>query len=439
MSCGSTPHAQYNELNMSTNNKPQAPLIRVELPPSKSMAARAMIINAVRGEAPAPASAKDCDDLRVLKTALRQLLEPQVSDPCDINLEASGTAARFLTAFCAATPGIYATLRGCERLQQRPMAPLIESLRALGAEIEPIGAPGYLPLRIRGRHLEGGAATIDAAFSSQFVSALLLVAPTMTRGLALRYSTPPPSKPYVRMTIDMMRQAGACVRQASDGIDVAAQPYAAPAPPVEADWSATSPFYEILALSPIGTEIEIPGLAAPETSLQGDARCAALFAPLGVSSHFTPEGTAILRRESTPDPAFFEADMNATPDLVPSLAMALALRGIHFKLKGIGHLRFKESDRTLVLSLALRRMLAGAEERLCDGEWELKPSPDVKFPGATPFNPVADHRMAMAIAPAALRIGQISISDADCVRKSFPGFFEQIAPLIPEASLTLHR
>lgn len=418
------------------------PQLRVELPPSKSMAARAMLINAVRGIAPEPPQPGDCTDVRVLKSALIQLLTERNSE---IYLDASGTAMRFLTAFCAATPGLRATLRGCRRLEQRPVKPLISALRSLGGEIRGLAEPDCLPLCIRGERLRGGEVEIDASVSSQFVSALLLVAPVMEQGLTIVYRAgcTPPSRPYLDMTVRMMRAAGALVEPMPDGFRVAPGGYpAAPTEP-EADWSAAAAVYGCVALAPCGAQVEFERLTPPEISVQGDAACADLFARIGVKSVFNPDGSALIFREdATPQgvgSGIFEADMQSTPDLVPSLAVALAMRGIPFRFAGIGHLKYKESDRVVVLSEGLRRLLPGLKEEYTSDSWGLYPGGDARNPGTAPLRTAADHRMAMAFAAAALRVGPLHLDDYGCVDKSFPRFFESIHPLIPRQSLTLHK
>ena len=418
---------------------PAAVPLRVDLPPSKSMAARAMFIDAVRGYAPAAPSGADCDDLRVLKTALIRLLAHR---DAEINLEASGTAMRFLTAFCAATPALRARIRGCARLEERPMAPLIASLRGLGADVECLGAPDCLPLEVRGVSMQGGEVRIDASVSSQFVSALLLVAPAMERELTLRYpeGCAPPSQPYVDMTVRMMRAAGALVQPLPDGFRVAPGGYPEAPPHPEADWSAAAAVYACVALAPEGTEGAFERLTPPERSAQGDSACASLFARIGVLTEFNASGGATIRRCSSPHPdtGIFEADMRRTPDLVPSLAVALAMRGIPFRFEGVGHLRYKESDRVAELAAGLRLLLPDFGEECRPDSWSVSPGATLRNPGATPIHTAADHRIAMAFAPAAMRVGPLRLDDYECVGKSFPRFFEAVRPLISQHTLTLH-
>ena len=257
----------------------------VTLPASKSISARALIIAALAGNAQLE-NLSDCDDTTVLRRALAE------RSP-EIDIHAAGTAMRFGTAFFAVTPGEH-ILTGTARMQQRPIRLLVSALKTLGADISYVGAEGFPPLRICGRQLEGGSVCIPADVSSQYISALLLVAPTMRRGLTLHLEGEVVSTPYINMTLNLMRYFGAKADWRDEHtLEVLPVAYnAGQAFHVEPDWSGASYWYELMALSPEKEAcIHLPGLR--EDSVQGDSVVRKLFEPLGVKTTFTEEGITL--------------------------------------------------------------------------------------------------------------------------------------------------
>ena len=396
---------------------------RVVLPLSKSISNRALIINALTaGAAPLPEVAV-CDDTDAMVSALE-------AESGTVNIGAAGTAMRFLTAYFAATTvRSEVIIDGSERMRQRPVGPLVEALRACGADIEYIGEEGFPPLRIRGQKLTGGDISIPASVSSQYISALLMVAPCMGRGLTLKLEGEIMSVPYIRMTLAMMKQRGAEVEfDERDGIvKVAPGGYDPSRPlPVEADWSAATFWYEIVALT-AGWVTLAGGLKAD--SLQGDAAACGVFGRLGVSTSWedVEDGDAELSGNPDAD-ARLDMDMRDTPDMVQAVVVACAMLGTPFTLSGLDSLRIKETDRLEALRLELLKTGIAVEitTDVLKGitmSWDGFRHP---ITAAPEFDTYKDHRMARAFAPVAIFIPGIVIRDAGVVGKSYPGYWDAL-------------
>ena len=386
----------------------------VRLPLSKSVSARQLIMDGLSGTASGHPLA-ECQDTEVLQAAIA------VSQGT-VDVQASGTALRFLTAYYAATPGTDVTLTGTDRLCHRPIDGLVDALRALGADIDYADRQGYAPLHIRGRRLQGGAIDMDASVSSQYASALMMVAPTMTDGLTITLLNNIASAPYIKMTMLMMEARGADVEMAGQRIIVRPGAYTKAGVPVERDWSAASYWYEITALS--AGWVTLPGLEA--ASVQGDALMRVYGEQLGVNTAFDDE--------DSPDSAVLSAspeqfsrltlDMGPTPDLVPAVAITAAVLGIPFRLSGVATLRLKECDRLAVL---MREALKLGIVMQMDGDdtltWEGQRIPLTQLPD---IDPADDHRMAMAFAPVSVFVPGMIIRNAQTVSKSYPNFWHDL-------------
>lgn len=382
----------------------------VVLPTSKSMTARALIISALTSGDTEIRGAAECQDATVLTAAVKEGSK---------HLGASGTAMRLYTACAAATPGWEGTLTGVARLLERPIGPLVDALRQAGADIEYAGKEGFPPLKIKGKHLEGGRLEIDASMSSQYVSALLLIGPTMRKGLQLRLKGKSVSRGYIDMTVEMMRRAGIEVEESEGELSVKPGSYSAGALAIEPDWSAAAFFFEMMALADEGQTIELKALTPASESVQGDALAEELFGRLGVRL----EGTR-LRQTGSKTAAEMEIDMAGVPDMVPALSVALCLRGVKFRMRGVEHLKIKESDRIEAMTRNLRKL--GYETRYSEGTWGwdgtlCEPETD---PLIETFD---DHRIAMAFAPVRMRRGDLRIERPEVVEKSFPDFWEQFS------------
>lgn len=363
----------------------------------------------------------DCDDTRAMTLAMHG--QPAV---CDIG--AAGTAMRFSTAFFAVTPG-RRQLTGSPRMLERPIYPLVDALRQLGADIVYTGREGFPPLDISGRKLTGGAVEIPAGISSQYISALLMAAPVFAKGLRLRLKGEIASRPYIDMTLALMRRFGAETQWEGDTIAVAPKPYVATTEyHVEPDWSAASYWYEMIALSPDPeAEVMLKGLS--RDSLQGDARVNEYFSRLGVDTTFTSDGARISKRQHAGTSGRFEADLTEQPDLAQTLVATCAAMGRDFRISGLESLRIKETDRIA----ALRAELAKTGREIYEPrEGSLEGSFAEAVPLISPpagIDTYEDHRMAMAFAPLALRCGPLRINHPEVVTKSYPAFWNDLRTL----------
>lgn len=394
---------------------------RLRLPLSKSMSNRALIINALTPGAAPLENVAECDDTDAMRRALSSL------DADVINVGAAGTTMRFLTAFMASRPGCRVILDGSERMRHRPIAVLVDALRSLGAEIEYAGEEGFPPLRISGRRLKGGELTLDSTVSSQYISALLMVAPLMEQGLKLTLSGETVSRPYIMMTLKMMEDAGIESDFFGDTVTIAPQAYRPFAAEVEGDWSAAAAWYEIEALS--SGAVTIDNLC--RESCQGDRKLADIFARLGVVTEWEGEdgGTDLV---ASPDQeARLKIDFSDTPDLAQYVIVTCAMLGIPFHFTGLSTLAIKETDRVKAVCTELSKIGLLLQPEGNDVlTWEGQRRPFTELPR---FDTYDDHRMAMCLAPVALYIPGIVINDVEVVSKSYPGFWDELR----EAGFTL--
>ena len=384
----------------------------IQLPASKSISNRALIINALaRGTTP-PCNLSDCDDTLVMIKALAENNET-------IDIMAAGTAMRFLTAYLSTVQGTH-ILTGTERMQQRPIQILVNALRELGAQIEYAGKEGFPPLRIHGTELKGNELTLKGNVSSQYISALLMIGPVLKNGLRLHLTGEIISLPYINLTLQLMKEFGAKAAWTSgNSIEVAPQPYTPVSFMVESDWSAASYWYQIAALSE-QAEIELMGLF--RNSYQGDSRGAEIFSRLGITTEFTHEG--VLLKKSNRLVEQLNEDFVDIPDLAQTFAVTCCLLGIPFRFTGLQSLNIKETDRIFALKTELRKLgylLQDVQDSILiwDGER--------CQPEAQPvIQTYEDHRMAMAFAPAALRFPEMRIAEPQVVTKSYPTYWENL-------------
>ena len=384
----------------------------IALPTSKSISNRALILNALCRDAIPVEHLSECDDTRVMRQAF-------AGNGPVVDIHGAGTAMRFLTAYYAQQPGSRVTLTGSARMQQRPIRILVDALRSLGADIRYTAREGFPPLEICGRELKGGELSLPGDVSSQYISALLMIAPRMRDGLTLTLTGEMVSIPYIEMTLGMMARFGIEARRTENTIRIPAGEYR-PAPfRVEPDWSAASYWYEIAALAPAGT-ITLPGLSTE--SLQGDARIAALFEPLGINTLFSSDGARLIKSDRRT--AEYRCDLSEQPDLAQTLVATCCLLGVPFRFTGLQTLRIKETDRIA----ALRNELIKLGYKLLSSDSTLAWSGETVAPDASPvIQTYDDHRMAMAFAPAAFRFPGITIADTAVVDKSYPGYWDDLA------------
>ena len=393
---------------------------QIHLPASKSISNRVLTINALSENPDMPQNLADCDDTKVM-------LEWLTARPSAINIGAAGTAMRFSTALLAVTTGTY-VITGSQRMKQRPIAVLADSLNSLGAQIEYLENEGFPPLKIHGNPMmQGGELSLRGDVSSQYISALLMVAPMMSNGLTIHLEGNIISRSYIDMTIGVMREFGAVVSwKSQDTIRVEHGIYKARPYFVEADWSASSYWYEILALSDSIDCIFLDGLF--DESLQGDAEVASIFSQLGIVTDFiqTEEGkmTARIYKEET-GIDFFSYDFVNQPDLAQTLVVTCCMMGIPFRFTGLSTLRIKETDRISALQTELAKLGYDIKE---ENGSELSWDGSRRDLSEEEFRQVAidtydDHRMAMAFAPCCLKMGPLTINHPEVVSKSYPGFW----------------
>ena len=426
---------------------------RIVLPASKSISNRALLINALSGSTSLPENLSDSDDtqvmLRALKTPsispVRGRIQPRsLAAPSfplyggergglPIDIGAAGTAMRFLTAYLSVTPGEH-IITGTERMKHRPIGILVDALRQLGASIEYEGEEGFPPLRIKGhKNLKGGELTVPGDVSSQYISALLMIAPTLLGGLRLTLTGKIASRPYLEMTISMMRDFGATVEW-TDGNVIEVQPGAYRQRPykIESDWSAASYWYEMVALTRDPNAIvDLVGLH--HDSIQGDSKVYRMMSELGVetSYYFEPDGTEVIRLNKNQNiTCYFSQDFTHQPDLAQTFAVTCAMLDVPFRLVGLESLRIKETDRIKALVKELGKIVLLEErdsELLWDGCYNYDEEFDMMPYEEFIFDTYDDHRMAMALAPICLRTGgQIKINNPEVVSKSYPAFWDDL-------------
>ncbi len=392
-----------------------------KLPASKSISNRALIIHALSGGRILPENLSNCDDTEVIVAALKD-------NPYEINIKAAGTAMRFMTAYLAVKEGEEHVLTGTERMKHRPIGILVDALRFLGADIEYVGEKGYPPLRIRGKQLEGGLLEVPGNISSQYISALLMIGPTLNSGLTLRLTGDIISRPYIDLTLWTMREFGADAEWSDyDTIEVRPQPYKERPYYIENDWSGASYWYEIVALSKDPeAKVQLEGLM--DGSKQGDSSLRYIFSLLGVKTTFQTKKqgvpTTITIQHSGRCVPRLEYDFVNAPDLTQTFVVTCALLNVPFHFRGLSTLKIKETDRIEALKKEMRKLGyvikdANDSELIWDGE---RCEPDLE----SGIDTYEDHRMALAFAPAACRIDQLCINNPQVVTKSYPHYWDDL-------------
>lgn len=356
----------------------------------------------------------DSDDSQMMQHGL-------VADQEVVDIHHAGTAMRFLTAYFAMQPNRQVWLTGSSRMKERPISILVEALRQLGATIEYVEKEGFPPLKITGRKLTANQVTLNPAISSQYISALLLIAPQLENGLTLTFNGEVTSKPYIEMTLSVLSELGIPNQFVDNTVRVDYQAEVADSEiMIESDWSSASYFYSIIALSDLGTTITLSNYQ--ERSLQGDARLVTYYRSLGVESVFQDQCLTLIKQSESVK--FFEADLRDTPDLAQTIAVTCFGLGIGCELSGLHTLKIKETDRLLALQIELTKL--GAVVSI-DGDG-LKIEAGCSLISGVAIDTYQDHRMAMAFATLALKTS-ISINDAEVVSKSFIDFWENLQTL----------
>lgn len=398
------------------NIQPKEITLQITLPASKSISNRALILNALAYSPYDIQNLSDCDDTRVTVKTLN-------SNDTTFDIGAAGTAMRFLTAFLSKTVGEW-TITGSERMKNRPIKLLVDALTSLGARIEYIEKEGFPPLRIFGSALMGGEISLNGSVSSQYISALMMIAPYMQNGLKIKLEGHVISVPYIQMTIKMMKEFGVEVSFENNEIEVKPQTYKPIQYKVESDWSAASYWYEILSIAGKG-QVFLRGLN--QNSYQGDSKVAELFEQLGVKTEYQAEG--VLLTSTGNYTSKFEYDFVNQPDLAQTFAVTCCLKSIPFILSGLQSLKIKETDRIAALTNELKKLGFVLVEP-ADGQlaWS---SEKCKKASKIIIETYEDHRMAMAFAPAALAM-PIEIEHPEVVSKSYPDFWSDFEKMTPK-------
>lgn len=402
--------ATFDKMNITLNFENAVVGGEVRLPASKSISNRVLIINALADSGMVVENLADCDDTNCMVQVL------QSNGNC-FDIGHAGTAMRFLTAFLSRIVGCW-EITGSERMKQRPITVLVDALNKLGAKIEYLEQPGCPPLRINGSLLTGGEIGMPASVSSQYISALMMIAPYMAKGLKIKLTGKIVSRTYIDMTLRIMQEFGAKVTFEGTEITVEPSSYISIPFRVESDWSGASYFYELLAIAGEG-ELRLPGLL--ENSTQGDSGQTEVWKKLGITSCFEPDGVVI--KAGKPGVGVLEHDFVEMPDLVQSFAVACCEMAIPFRFTGVETLRIKETDRLKALICELAKLgyaltAEGDNALVWDGKLTEPEKPEI----AT----YHDHRMAMAFAPAALKHPGLVVVDKEVVTKSFPGYWDEL-------------
>lgn len=391
----------------------------INLPASKSISNRVLMIHALAGGDTLPDNLSDCDDTEVIIRALAAM-------PYEIDIKAAGTAMRFMTAYLSVTEGKH-LLTGTDRMKRRPIAPLVNALRYLGADIRYAGETGFPPLIINGKTLEGGRLEVPGNISSQYISALLMIGPALKEGLELHLTGEIISRPYIDLTLWTMQEFGAEAEWTDmDIITVRPQVYKSHPYLIENDWSASSYWYEMLALQGAsGSSIKLKGLT--DGSKQGDSVVKYLFSLLGVKTTFDnkEEGqptTVTLTRHRCLLPRL-DYDFTGSPDLAQTFVVTCALLDIPFTFTGLASLKIKETDRIEALKAEMKKLGYPIKDEnnntLC---WEGEHC----TPSLQPIDTYEDHRMALAFAPAACRFPGLRINNPGVVSKSYPHYWDDL-------------
>jgi 3-phosphoshikimate 1-carboxyvinyltransferase len=386
----------------------------IDLPASKSISNRVLLLNALCATPGRLSNLAQCDDTDAVLSALAQ------PDASEVNIGAAGTAMRFLTAYFATREGREVVIDGTERMRQRPIGVLVDALRQLGADIEYVEAEGYPPLKITGTRLHGGALTVSGSVSSQYITAILLIAPVIG-GITLTIEGEIMSRPYIDMTLALMARYGVKAEWRENVIHVPAGEYTALDFTVEADWSAASYWWAMQAIVP-QSRISLKGLE-PQ-SLQGDSRIAELMSQMGVTGNWCGRYLDLRSNGGVGCCCSTFADLSGTPDIAQTLVVMLCLMGRPFRITGLRTLRIKETDRMEALRTELRKLGYVVKVEGDDAiSWHLETTAAEASPHICTYH---DHRMAMAFAPAAIRFPGLIIDDAQVVSKSYPLFWEHL-------------
>ena len=396
---------------LSSINKLEGEII---LPTSKSISNRVLIINALAYSSFPVQNLSDSDDTQVMEQVLN-------SNTNKFDIGHAGTAMRFLTAFLSKIMGEW-EITGSERMQQRPIKILVDALNKLGAKIEYLSKEGYPPLRIWGSNLKGGKLELDGSISSQYISALLMIAPTLEGGLQLTLKSKITSASYIDLTLRLMKRFGIQYKWNANKVTIEQQEYRPIPYTVEADWSGASYWYQMAVLAD-EAEIMLKGLELK--SLQGDCAQAKWFEDFGIVSE-QKDDAVLLSKKKMELPSKYIQNFVENPDIAQTFAVMCVCKGIPFHFSGLETLKIKETDRIHALIAELGKLGAilfepNNGELAWDGKLDT-----AKFNSVVEIDTYHDHRMALAFAPVAMANGNIRVNDPLVVTKSYPGYWKDL-------------
>ena len=363
------------------------------------------------------------DDSEVMQKALASDSQLPTSNSQLIDIHHAGTAMRFLTAYFAVNEGREVILTGSQRMTERPIKVLVEALQQLGAQINYENEEGFPPIRIKGERITGNKVSIPANVSSQYISALLLMAPKLENGIELTLVGEITSIPYIKMTLALLNEIG--VKTTFEGNVITVKPLTINNKPqtltVESDWSSASYFFSIVALSEIGTQITLSSYK--QNSLQGDSSLVEIYKNLGVDTVFK-NNSIVLRKTANCKLQSLICNLNSSPDIAQTIVVTCLGLGIGCHLTGLHTLKIKETDRLEALRIELTKL--GANISVTNDSLTLVASNEIN--SNVKIATYNDHRMAMAFAPLAIKV-PICIENAEVVSKSYPDFWKDLESL----------
>lgn len=396
------------------SNIPDTP---ISLPASKSICNRVLTIVALSDGVGNVYNVSDCDDTNAIINAITMHQKGEKY----INIGAAGTAMRFMTAMLALRTKATVTIDGSARMRKRPIKELVDVLCQLGAKIEYAGeSDSCPPLLIHQAPMRGGTVSINGSISSQYISALMMIAPGLSDGLTINITGGLVSRPYVEMTAAIMRDFGAQVLCTDNQITIKQGDYQSRTYSVENDWSAASYWYEIRSLIP---DVNLRLASLHKNSTQGDSKVAEIFKLFGVETEYTSDGVLLTYNPKSVAERI-DIDLQNQPDLAQTIVVTACLKGIPFRISGLSTLRIKETDRISALISQLAKLgytVRETEDATLESD-SVRRSCD-KAPAIETFD---DHRMAMAFAPASIVVPGITIEDAEVVSKSYPKYWDHL-------------
>ena len=385
----------------------------IKITGSKSESNRLLLLQALYPEIEID-NLSNSDDSNLMRNALNTS-----SDVIDIHH--AGTAMRFLTAFLSIQENRQVEITGSNRMKERPIKILVSALKDLGANIKYLDNKGFPPLKIKGKKLIGGKVSLKANVSSQYISALLLIAPRLKKGLKLKLKGEITSTPYIEMTLNLLNQIG--VKTKFEDGTIRVKPFSEKLKEtklvVESDWSSASYYYSIIALSELGTQIKLSSYK--KDSLQGDSVLADLYKEFGVTTTFENNSITLLKSENSNPQSLIEFDLANAPDIAQTITVTCFGLGLECQLTGLHTLKIKETDRLFALKTELEKL--GGSVAITDDTLYLSASKNIN--SNIEIATYKDHRMAMAFAPLALRTSLI-INNSNVVSKSYPDFWSDL-------------